>query len=1752
MYTSRQNHRLRFRTVAAALLSALAAWTLPAQADITAVELITVSDGTPDDKGQWDPMPGDGFDTGPRNNIVRTHDTFQYRITFSTGGNENDARIRLVMPQHQGRPIARWLNLPSRCRTGSDLPQNGQILDCRLGDIRASGTESITLDAVVLGTAPDDAVIMPTLTVSTAQTPNVAINRMPDPIEVSAAPFYDVLIEESYFGNPTSHGFAAASGPNGQDGFYHRPLIGILARNPRGDGKKGVEQLDPTQPIKVTLDISGYPQSVRVGNFHVRSSNAGSFDDGCSSAAHGAPHDLFGGSVNMHMRVNDYGLGASTAKFAVAYGGDCNLTGTERNAGNTRNTAVTLDIVRTDTTLTHTPTNLVSTGSVAKDQFWVANKALVLWTDSADYPNQTEIPHPISLKAVTGKSISGKMLIDQNTANNSYSRGLVHRSSGRGDKVYQPIPNLNAPLGTSRDFGQTGDAYVNYMAPGQIVRSSVRFFNNGTTTQSNVVMCEIIDRTAFDISAPNVFRFRVSMDVTGTGSLPVNPTYSYGARVAGPFYASTDTTRTPTDRYTANDPAGSSEYSRASCVERSPGNEIRWFNTPEEAEAAGGLVFVRAILPALEGNRTALFQVDGLVLRETWAETISVQQPAPLRADDPATARIRRKGEPIAAGTIIRNRGQSYSDQVHSHASPVRDHLQVVSARTESRIRKSIIAPAAAGTANPSPVPAGTDVTYRLQGTYVTQFPAKAATVVITDILPPGARYIPGSSTVGGHAQEPDIQPDTPATGQTSLIWRFDNQKAHGGGAGSNPTAELPTIEFKARLAVTLHNGTVVRNLAHISGGPNDAEPDCVYAPASNSLNNCVKGASANLTIRTEEGFILEKTVSSPVVEAGERFDYQISATSMARDLLAPNIPDQIDILPFNGDGNANPALSFGARTPASKFQPGAIWLAEVRPANDPAAKIYYTSRTPAEIHNDPRDASNAIPGGATRWCLANELGSAGCPATVRDSTAVRVSPGITTMRANTPYEVTISMETDPMLTRKDDIFANRVGMRPASSASSLLFASSAAGLHTKIGTNYSSIGGSVFADPDRNLTLDGSDWPIADYCVSLSGTDVRGRNISYSMKTDAQGRYDFAIDTADRVFPSADCTGTAIPSFSGLLAGTYAISGSGTLDKYTNDQSKAGNAGGTAGQHTITGIALTRDGTKATGYDLTHMPDRPRLTLINSVKNDNGGTAQAGDFTLAAQNAATNSVQSGTVQQPAITAVSVDVGTHVLSASNLHGYTHGAWQCTINGAASTLSGPQLDTLSLDWRDEAICRIEHDDQPARLTLQKIVYNTNGGKAAPADFTLMATPEGSNAPLLTGTTGSPQVTGIAVMPGAYVLSETNLPGYTASPMWACSIPLKDGTPDTIVLRNGDDVNCAISNLDMDMNDPASPNVFVELTSIHVDNGDGSPNQTQHQDVQLHMTHVPRQGSSTPQSDANPPDVGKGTPVTQNLALGERYEIRGTEKRGYTTHLKCWMFNEQSQLIQQPNQADNLVLIERLTGHVSCTTELKRIPTTTEVSKTVTGEARQIVGTANEFEVDYVLTVKHSGGADGHYDLVDLPAFDPDVEIISAQASRNGTALNIQPVNGQWQLASQQELLMDATHEYQVRFHLRVPFGSNETNDACVSGTNGPGNGLFNQVRMTVRNDVSEALQNGNTINAANAASGQSSNTASTAEVCVPTPKAITSASLAIEKTSTTRSAEVGDLVTYRLRIRNLGEGPALSPVVVDRLPRGFRI
>ncbi|WP_435299410.1 hypothetical protein [Timonella sp. A28] len=214
---------------------------------------------------------------------------------------------------------------------------------------------------------------------------------------------------------------------------------------------------------------------------------------------------------------------------------------------------------------------------------------------------------------------------------------------------------------------------------------------------------------------------------------------------------------------------------------------------------------------------------------------------------------------------------------------------------------------------------------------------------------------------------------------------------------------------------------------------------------------------------------------------------------------------------------------------------------------------------------------------------------------------------------------------------------------------------------------------------------------------------------------------------------------------------------------------------------------------------DVDNVPPAGELTLVKNVINDNGGTALAEDFRLAADGPssinemASQNPQNGGLTGSTTTTV-VEAGVYSLSESGPDGYTASEWSCeggTQDGA----------TVTIAHADVVVCSITNDDEQGDLTLVKNVINDNGGTALAEDFTLIAdgpTPISETASQNqqnAGLTGSTTTT--AVDAGAYTLSESGPDGYAASD-WSCD----GGTLEqgVVTIGNAESVVCTITNDD----------------------------------------------------------------------------------------------------------------------------------------------------------------------------------------------------------------------------------------------------------------------------------------------------------------------------------------------------------------
>ena len=264
------------------------------------------------------------------------------------------------------------------------------------------------------------------------------------------------------------------------------------------------------------------------------------------------------------------------------------------------------------------------------------------------------------------------------------------------------------------------------------------------------------------------------------------------------------------------------------------------------------------------------------------------------------------------------------------------------------------------------------------------------------------------------------------------------------------------------------------------------------------------------------------------------------------------------------------------------------------------------------------------------------------------------------------------------------------------------------------------------------------------------------------------------------------DNGGTAVPDDFGLT-----VDGGSVLSGVTNafdagahtvaEVNLAGYAAGVwggdcAADGSIT-LVLAQDAT----CTITNDDVAPSLTLVKVVTNDNGGTADAGDWTLTAAGPTGFSGTTGVTSDSGFVA-----GEYDLSESGPAGYVASDWVC-VGGTQS-----DGDTVAVGLGESATCTITNDDIAASLTLIKVVENgaNPGGSAVASDWTLTAAgPTG-----FSGATGVTSDSGFVA--GEYDLSESGPAGYVASD-WVC-VGGTQSDGDTVTVGSGESATCTITN------------------------------------------------------------------------------------------------------------------------------------------------------------------------------------------------------------------------------------------------------------------------------------------------------------------------------------------------------------------
>ena len=317
-------------------------------------------------------------------------------------------------------------------------------------------------------------------------------------------------------------------------------------------------------------------------------------------------------------------------------------------------------------------------------------------------------------------------------------------------------------------------------------------------------------------------------------------------------------------------------------------------------------------------------------------------------------------------------------------------------------------------------------------------------------------------------------------------------------------------------------------------------------------------------------------------------------------------------------------------------------------------------------------------------------------------------------------------------------------------------------------------------------------------------------------------------------------------------------------------DLSESGPAGYTAGSWSCTGGTMNAAHTQVTvalggsaTCDITNDDQVAQLKLVKHVTTDDGGTATAADFTLAADASTGSDLRDFTSKTATPIFHNVFGGVaYDLSESGPAGYTAGSWSCT--GGTMNAAHTQV-TVALGG--SATCDITNDDQVAQLKLVKHVTTDDGGTATAADFTLAADAStGSDLRDFTSKTATPIFHN--VFGGvAYDLSESGPAGYTAG-SWSCTGGTMNAAHTQVTVALGGSATCDITNDDQ----------VAQLKLVkHVTTDDGGT---------ATAADFTLAADASTGSDLRDFTSKTATPIFHNVFGGVAYDLSESGPAGYT--------------------------------------------------------------------------------------------------------------------------------------------------------------------------------------------------------------------------------------------------------------------------
>ncbi|WP_038141918.1 IPTL-CTERM sorting domain-containing protein [Thiothrix lacustris] len=683
--------------------------------------------------------------------------------------------------------------------------------------------------------------------------------------------------------------------------------------------------------------------------------------------------------------------------------------------------------------------------------------------------------------ALTEPGFDGALMDDNTRSNNrlgptdypifpagSFCDYIFDRENGSG-AAYTYLPTQSG--------WHSGDGAVE---PGQTFHNMLHYGNSGSVNLTNPVAC-----TAFDNSTQKP----ITRDKIGA---PTDGVYAYVGTYAGEGfdaskyiveYGHTDVTG---DDMLDGDHNGTKDYDLASGRYIGDWTKSAALRCDDAVPPDGWFTDINAVpggVDAVNMVRTRLKDpvVDALEPGQYIRFTV------PLEARNTFNGGP-QNGQQVPIGTVLASFGSVKSDQWAQTWTPAnpRDYKpmpetgscdgdRVTLNRVSLRIDSESLTPVAASGKTASTL-AGNSIVWKLNTSAQSlQSTAVADNVKIVDVIPPTASYSASctleqaGNTPPGLIEYNTDKDGNAAAGYTRLTWSLGSVTAN--------TEIAPRIFCTDTDPLAPNNSNVV-NWATIRA-------DNVAFSASRQQDE------HTITLEQSGSIQLSKQVDMPLDDLNDDQVYTISWANFAASFTI-NSPTVIDVLPFTsggGDGSA----SKSPRTPASDFhgklvltsKPTIAWLDGTMPGgSDPNPELgmwYYTADAPETVNYDPDNNTST-------WCTDAQFGSAGCPADLSKTTALKFVSNYALERDGNPRQGMKSTFTlqagdtvDPnsvLANKPGDLYTNRFTMDSTSLPGDQFLRSN----NVSVQVAAYSIGDFVFADNNQNGVYDaGIDAPAPD-----------------------------------------------------------------------------------------------------------------------------------------------------------------------------------------------------------------------------------------------------------------------------------------------------------------------------------------------------------------------------------------------------------------------------------------------------------------------------------------------------------------------------------------------------------------------------------------------------------------------------------------------------------------------------------------------